>query len=174
MVTAVSPVATALMPISQAAAWFFLTRSGDDVAAVYGTVSKAAAFYCAWALFKKFIEGEARELGHISMGTLAIASSGVFGPYYSKLASIGGCALVLLNFGLPAYYILIKWNASKLAQVVKNDTSATGVLWAYIFKIYYVSSMIFWSVALYKIWKLPQLPTPPVSSGYSSVNDKEP
>jgi hypothetical protein len=142
----VSVVATALMPISQAVAWYMVLQSNiADRRSIYSAVWKISAFYCAWALFNRFFQGVTEELGMYSMGFLAVASF-----FQKKIFSIIGTVLVLLNFGLPAYSILIAWGPSELAETVKNSDTELAIIWAYIFKLYFVSNFCLWGLVLRK------------------------
>jgi hypothetical protein len=148
----INPLTTALMPVSQTVAWYLLLTPSYDL---FKSVSGISAFYCAWALFKRLIQGESKELGHISMGLLAVASF-----MEKKNFSIAATSLVLANFALPAYFIF-SWSAEELAKKIKKTTSEEGIIWAWIFKVYFVSSICFWSFVLYRFIKMP--------SDYSSV-----
>jgi hypothetical protein len=151
--TVINPLITALMPVSQTVAWYLVLTPSYGL---FKSVSGISAFYCAWALFKRFIQGESKELGHISMGLLAVASF-----MQKKNFSIAATGLVLANFALPAYFVF-SWSAQELAQKIKKTTSEEGIIWAWIFKVYFVSSICFWSFVLYRFIKMP-------SDAYSSV-----
>lgn len=143
----INPVATALMPISQSVAWYLLMTPRYDI---FKSISGISAFYCAWALYKKYIGGDAKELGHISMGLLAVASY-----LEKKNFSIAATSLVLANFAIPAYFVFT-WSAEETAKIIKKTTETDGIIWAYIFKVYFVSSICFWGTVLYKFVKLPE------------------
>jgi hypothetical protein len=143
--TAINPVTTALMPISQAVAWYLVATPSYDL---YKSVAGTAAFYCVWALIKRYIQGESKELGHFSMGMLAIASF-----MQKKNFSIAATVLVLLNFVIPAYFVL-SWSAEELAQKVKKCTTQEGIIWAWIFKAYFVSCICFWGFVLSRFIKI--------------------
>lgn len=61
---------------------------------------------------------------------------------------IFSCILILLNFAVPAKYVLA-WPVSKLAHI-RNKT----FLWAYIFKIYFASSLLLWSFTTFTLAKV--------------------
>jgi hypothetical protein len=152
--TTINPFVTALMPISQTVAWFLvLTQSFD----LFKSVSGISAFYCVWALVKRFIQGESKELGHISMGLLAVASF-----MEKKNFSIAATCLVLGNFALPAFFVF-SWSAQELAHRVKQTKTpldrgiqgSYGIIWARIFKAYFLSSICFWGFVLYQFIELP-------------------
>jgi hypothetical protein len=139
--TTINPFTTALMPLSQTVAWYLVLTPSYDL---FQSVSGISAFYCAWALFKRFIQGESKELGHISMGLLAVASF-----MEKKNFSIAATGLVLANFALPAYFIF-SWSAEELAKKIKKTITQEGIIWAWIFKTYFVSCICFWGFVLYQ------------------------
>ena len=145
-------VSTSLMPISQTAAWFALITSGNNAAnptnKLYTTLAVTSSFYCGWALYKVLIQGDENELGQYSMGLTAVATF-----CQSKYASLGGLGLVVANFAL-AIYLVMGMSAAKLAEVVKQTNSTEGIIWAWIFKAYLLSSFVFWSVAFSRVWNL--------------------
>jgi hypothetical protein len=152
----INPIATALMPISQALAWFFVLSPRFNL---NKSVTEIASFYCAWALYKRFVLGDSMEFGYITMGLLAIAAH-----LENKKLSIAATALVLANFGVFAFSIFTM-SAEDLAQGAKGSTSEEAIVWAYVFKAYFLSSMCFWSTVLFKYTKLQQAYTPVGSSG---------
>lgn len=145
---------TALMPISQLVSWYLVATSttgsstSSSMTQFYNRLGAIAGFYCAWALYNRYLGGNVRELGQYSMGVLTICS------YYHKYApTVLATCLVLFNFLAPSYFILIKWNSTELARNVKNDTSSLAITWANIFKAYFVSNIALWSYVLYKFYK---------------------
>ena len=151
----------ALMPISQSAAWYLVTlypyhtlnsstgTGGSGAPSFYNIVSTIACFYCVWALYNRYLGGNVRELGQYTMGILTICT------YYHKyIPSIIATCLVLSNFLLPSYFIVIKWNCTELARNVRNDTSSIAIVWAVIFKLYFISNILLWSFILFKFYKL--------------------
>lgn len=164
---AISILATALMPLSQCIAWYMVafdtprtTRTPPTYTTLlessssppsarlihfYQVVCGIASFYCLWALYNRYLGGAVQELGHFSMGSVAVAT------YFQHLiASMMASTLVILNFLLPSYFILWHWNAATLAETVKGNTSTLGIAWAYVFKMYFVSQILLWSTILYK------------------------
>ena len=83
------------------------------------------------------------------MALLAVASH-----LQRRNLSLAATTLVLANFLVPAYYVL-QWSPSKLARVAKKSDSDLAILWAYIFKVYFISCILFWSVVWHKFWNLP-------------------
>ena len=155
----------ALMPLSQCVAWYFVMdiRGISRNAAAYTTLEQAhspllynlyqvvcriASFYCLWALYNRYIGGAVQELGQFSMGATALATY-----CQNWTASMITSLLVLLNFLLPSYFILWKWDAATLAETVKQDSSALGMVWAYIFKVYFVSQILLWCTILSKLYR---------------------
>jgi hypothetical protein len=144
----ISIVALALMPISQAVSWYLILEHP-----LYASVWKIAAFYCVWALYNRFFVAP-QELGQFSMGFLAVAAY-----LERKNVSIVGAIFVLLNFAVPAYYVL-SWSPSKLARNVKKSDTQLAIIWAYIFKLYFISNFCLWSMVLHKIWNKDRAYTP--------------
>jgi hypothetical protein len=150
-------VTTALMPISQALAWFFVLSPRFSL---YKSVTEIASFYCAWAIYKRFILGDSGEVGYITMGLLALMSH-----LQHKKLSIAATALVLANF-LAFAYTIFTLSAHDLAEAAQGSTSQSAIVWAYIFKAYFLSSICFWSTVMFKFIKCPSgLP-----STYTPVN----
>jgi hypothetical protein len=162
-----NPVTTALMPISQALAWFFVLSPRFSL---YKAVTEIASFYCAWALYKRFILGDSMEWGYITMGLLALMSH-----MENKKLSIAATALVLANFGVFAYSVFTL-SANDLAENAQDSTSTGAIVWAYLFKAYFLSSVCFWSTVLFKFTKYPELPQTyaPVGSSGALLHDEAP
>lgn len=131
------------MPLSQAVAWYLVLSKNQPL---YRSVTAVTLFYCVWALYNRYLGGNPKELGQFSMGLAALATYCHHRP--SSIAAVG---LVLFNFAGVAYFILIAWDARQLAKNVKNDVSSLAILWAYIFKAYFVSNMALWSLVIYKL-----------------------
>jgi hypothetical protein len=142
----VNIIKTSLMPISQAVSWYMVSNQP-----LYPAVSKISTFYCLWALYNKYLAGQKEELGHISMGLLAVATF-----MKKKNVSIAANVLVLANFLLPAYYVVLSWSAKKVALKVKKSDTDQAILWAYIFKAYFISNIFLWSTVLYKFYNISQ------------------
>ena len=141
----VNPLFMLLMPVSQAVAWYLVVAKPSS--RLFTTVFQTSAFYCAWALWKNVVERQ-EDLGSVTMGCLAVASY-----LQHRILSLAATALVLLNFLAPAYFVL--WSSPRtLALMVKESDNSLAMTWAYIFKMYFVSSILFWSVVFYKLWKL--------------------
>ncbi|KAL7557059.1 hypothetical protein ACA910_009895 [Epithemia clementina (nom. ined.)] len=144
----INTVAMSLMPISQTAAWYALITSDNatnPTGALYMTLGWTSSFYCGWALYKVLVEGDKKELGQYSMGLTALATF-----CQSKYASIGALGLVLVNFCYPIYLVM-GMSASELAKLVKKTDSKKAIVWAWTFKGYLVSNLIFWGFALSKV-----------------------
>ena len=142
---AISTIATALMPISQAVAWYAVLATKP---LSYPNVMYTALFYCLWALYNRYIAGVTQELGQYSMGFMTVAAY-----FQNRPVSMIAATVVLLNFLLPAYYILYKWGLKELAENVKNDTSRKGIIWAIVFKTYFVSQIGLWCTILFKLYR---------------------
>uniref|UniRef100_A0A7S1UWQ4 Mitochondrial pyruvate carrier n=1 Tax=Grammatophora oceanica TaxID=210454 RepID=A0A7S1UWQ4_9STRA len=134
-------VLTALMPISQATSWFLVTKASDTPKDLYANVSKLALFYAGWAGLNIY-RGRS-DVGIASMGCLSLASY-----CQHKNLTAASTALVIANFGLGAQYVLLQWDAKTLA-----DKLGRSINWAYIFKGYFYSSILFWSTVMYKVVK---------------------
>jgi hypothetical protein len=144
------------MPLSQVLAWFFILSSPSRFS-LWKTVSEVASFYCAWAVYKRFWLGDVMEFGYITMGCLALASY-----YEQRRASMAGTLLVLANFLVFAHAVFTA-SAEDLAKNAKGSTAHDAIVWAYIFKVYFASSIVMWSTVLYKFVKVPQS-YPPIDS----------
>lgn len=155
----INVVTTALMPISQALAWFFILSPRFSF---YKSVTEIASFYCAWALYKRFVLGDSGEFGYITMGLLAFMSH-----LENKKLSIAATAIVLANFLVFAYTVL-SLSAYDLAKAAQDSTSQSAIVWAYVFKAYFLSSICFWSTVLFKFTKEPGLPSTYTPVGSSS------
>lgn len=135
-----NPYLMALMPLSQATGWTLMLSSSYSAASLYSNVLGMSSFYCAWALYKRF-QGDRKELGHISMGLTALAAA-----TNMKWPTAAGVSLVILNFAVIAKLVLVDLSPEDLAKVAKKS-----VIWAYVFKAYFISSIFFWSTVLYKL-----------------------
>ena len=147
----VNVIAASLMPISQIAAWFALSKTdsaSDPTKALYLTLGATAAFYCAWALFNVFVENDTNELGHYTMGLAAI---GCF--CQSKYVSLAGIGLVILNFIL-ALFLVFGMSAADLAHAAKDSDTWAGIAWSWIFRAFAISSTVFWCLAFHMVLKI--------------------
>ena len=142
----VNKFTTALMPISQAVCWYLVLH--DEKFMIFDSIFYMASFYCLWAIYNRLFVTP-RELGFISTGVLAAG-----GYLQDRTISMVGLILVEANFAIPASQIL-GWRASQLAHVVKKDDKA--VLWAHIFKLYFISNMLLWSVVLNNVFRIEQV-----------------
>ncbi len=136
MVASSTLIGTIVMPASQSVAWYMILKKPN----IYLSVLFVSSFYCLWALYNRYHAGLTQELGQYSMGILAQASY-----CQSRMGSLVGTSLVLANFALPAYWILIEWSARTVAKTVKDDE--TAIVWAYVFKLFFVSNLLLWGVA---------------------------
>jgi hypothetical protein len=148
----VSIIGMALMPLSQSLAWYLLWQATGhhrttSTLLLYSNVAKIAAFYCAWALYNIVIAKQ-KDLGLFTMGLLAVAAY-----LEHRVASMVGTLLVLANFGFAAYFVLA-WSPNKLAKIVKKTDTPLAIVWAYVFKCYFVVSILFWSVVLKQFYQL--------------------
>jgi hypothetical protein len=150
-------VTTTLMPVSQALAWFFVLSPRFSL---YKSVTEIASFYCAWAIYKRFFLGDSGEVGYITMGLLAMMAY-----LEHKKLSIAATALVLANF-LAFAYTVFTLSAHDLAEAAQGSTSKSAIVWAYIFKAYFLSSICFWSTVLFKFIKYPAA----LPSSYTPLN----
>jgi hypothetical protein len=142
----INVIAMALMPISQGVSWYFVLSNATGTP-LYPTVCGIASFYCAWALYNRYLAGVVQELGQYSMGAAALATY-----FQHRPLSMAATGLVLFNFVAPGYLIVWKWSVRELAKNVKQDTSALGMVWARIFKLYFVSNIALWCTILYKFY----------------------
>lgn len=138
-------ITLALMPISQGASWYLIIKES-----LYPSIFKIAVFYAVWALYNRFFLGATLEMGHYSMGVMAVCS------YFQKRPiSIMACVLVLVNFLAFAYWILLAMGPRELAAVFKHDAATLGIIWAWTFKAYFLSQISLWSFILWKLYKEP-------------------
>jgi hypothetical protein len=77
---------------------------------------------------------------------------------------------LLANF-LAFAYRVFTMSAHDLAEAAQQgSTSPSAIVWAYIFKAYFLSSICFWSTVLFKFVKYPaSLPSTYTSVGSSSA-----
>jgi hypothetical protein len=138
-----------LMVSSTAVAWRLVVSMSDTSELLFVNVSKIALFYCLWALYKVLLEGNSKELGHISNGLLALAS-GLEKRNYALAAII----LLLLNFAAPLGMCLSA-GPTKIAKLVQKREDTLGVIWACVFIAYLAIQMGLWSMVLHKFYQLP-------------------
>jgi hypothetical protein len=148
-------IRTTLMPLSQAVAWYMILRQRPLLAQVW----KIAAFYCVWALYNKYLGGIPQELGHVSMGLLALAA------YFNhRKASIAATALVLINY-LAALGIIASLTAHDMSTKMKKRDDWLGITWAHTFQLYVLSNLALWTLVLVELVQQPS-----DSNTYSVVN----
>ncbi|KAL3925066.1 MAG: hypothetical protein SGARI_005916 [Bacillariaceae sp.] len=100
-----------------------------------------------WALYNRYLGGRPQELGHISMGIMAITAF-----FQRKYLAMAACALVIANFGVVVPLIFSKGPAG-LAKMIQKDTSALSMTWAYIFCVYILSNVVLWCYVLYRLYQ---------------------
>lgn len=142
---AINLITMALMPISQGASWYMIIKQS-----FYPSIFKISIFYAVWALYNRFLMGATLEMGHYSMGIMAVCS-----VFQKRSACMIACALVLVNFLAFAYWILLLMGPHELAAVFKHDITKTGLVWAWTFKAYFVSQISLWSFIMWKLIKEP-------------------
>lgn len=145
--SSISPIKTALMPLSLGTLWY-KTMSSTTETAFLNTLTQGSAFYCVWALYNRYLDGNKNELGHVSTGLMLLAT-------YSRRrwAMLVANALLVANFAVPAFLVL-KIPTSKLVRILKRvsvDEDPGAAWWAVIFKSYLALSAVFWSLTLYRI-----------------------
>jgi hypothetical protein len=139
-----------LMVASQAVSWTYVIKSNGT--ALYRAVWQLSLFYVAWALYKKIFLGDENELGHISFGLLALATY-----LEKKWLSVAANLLLLANFSF-ALYIIWSFSPKELADMIKKDDTALGLVWGYTFDAYIISSSLLWAFVLSKLVKLTETP----------------
>jgi hypothetical protein len=140
-------IATSLMPISQAVAWYLVLRNGDGQPN-YSMFAGIAGFYCAWALYNRYLGDLKQELGQYSMGLMVLAC----GWSQNRFASMAACGLILVNYAVPIG-VVFPLSAHDMAQKFRKDTRPIAIAWAYIFKLYLISNVGLWSTVLYQLYQ---------------------
>jgi hypothetical protein len=137
-----------LMPISNITSWVLIVSSprGDSAAVLLERVWKIATFYMLWALYNKYLGGRPQELGHVSMGLMAITAF-----FRMKYPSMAACALVILNFAVVVP-IIVSNGPKGLAKLLYKDTSALTMVWAYTFVMYILSNVCLWCYVMYRLY----------------------
>ena len=147
----VNPFGVGLMSLSQVVSWYLVLNQGSDQQ-LFDSVSKIAAFYCGWALVNRYLGGNSGELGHFSMGILAIAAY-----LKSRIGSLVGTGIVLVNYGVAFYFgFLLFGSAKKFAKAAKESVETIAIVWVYVFQAYVVSNLCMWSTVFYKFATLRQ------------------
>ena len=137
----VNPFGVGLMSLSQVVSWYLVLNQGSDQQ-LFDSLSKIAAFYCGWALAHKYLGGNAGELGHVSMGLLAMSAS-----LKSRIGSLVGVGIVLASYCV-AFLI---GSTKVLAVAAKTERMELIVIvWVCLFLTYVVSNLCLWSIVLYK------------------------
>jgi hypothetical protein len=137
-----------LMPISNVTCWFWIVSAprGDSATALLHRVWKVAAFYMLWALYNKYLGGRPQELGHVSMGLMALAAF-----FQRKYPSMAACGLVILNFSVLVP-ILFSKGPRGMASLLYKDTSPLTMAWAYTFIAYILSNVCLWCYVMYRLY----------------------
>jgi hypothetical protein len=150
-----------LMPVSNAVSWYLVvmaaaTPTGSSnggagpattslIGPLFQSVWKVATFYMIWALYNKYLGGRPQEMGHISMGLMALTAF-----FERRYLSMGACGLVILNFAVIIPFVISK-GPTGLAKAVYNDTSTITMSWAYTFILYTLSNLGLWSYVMYRL-----------------------
>jgi hypothetical protein len=158
------------MPASQAAAYWLLLSGASlryfssggggaggaaaaaaRVAHLYHGLAAVSAFYASWALYKRWFQGDANDLGHVTMGFLC-ASSLLRRPHLAAAANV----VVLLHFVFALYLVFVLFpTAAALAKAVKKSVTAGTLTWAWVLRVYMVSNTFLWyRVLTTKVWPL--------------------
>jgi|UniRef100_A0A8J9SFN1 hypothetical protein len=140
-----SLVGIILMPVSQIFAWHTVLKRSP----LFTQVFYISMFYFGWALWKRIFLHDSGEIGFIPFGLLALTSY-LGKRNYSVIATL----LLLINFGFAAK-LAFGNNANQLAKMIKDDTSAIGIVWAYMFKAYIISSICLWGKVFHDFLQLP-------------------
>jgi hypothetical protein len=147
----VNVIATSLMPLSQTVSWTLVLRQAGGPASsphhFYPTIGGVAFFYCAWALYNRYLGGVPQELGQFSMGIMVLAC-------YTerRLYCLAACTLIMLNYLAPLG-LVVPLSAEQMARQFKKDTRSIAIVWAYIFKLYLLSNLALWSTVFYQIYQ---------------------
>lgn len=145
---AVKIVPWLLMPISNVTSWFLVVSAprGDSATVLLQRVWKIATFYMLWALYNKYLGGRPQELGHVSMGLMALAA-----VFQKKYLSMVACAIVILNFAV-VIPIIVSNGPKGLAKLLYKDTSPLTMMWAYTFVAYILSNVCLWCYVMYRLY----------------------
>ena len=140
----VNLIAMALMPISHGAAWYLVVQNQDNPSRFYQSVAAIAAFYCAWALYKIFGQGDKKEKGYLSMGFL-MTTSLLFNDF--PYGVMGATVLVILNFAAILPFFANR-GVSGIVKIVHKEVNPLTLTWGYIFLAYIVFNIVLWSYVL--------------------------
>lgn len=131
----------ALMPISHLASWYLLTESLSSAEEFHRAVAMVSAFYCLWALYKKYMEKNKKELGHMSMGILC-ASSILLSKRFPHLV-MTATIMVILNFAVIIPFFINR-GVEGLVKLVHKNVDSLSMVWGYVFLTYILSNTIMW------------------------------
>jgi hypothetical protein len=122
-----------LMPVSSVVVWILLAQVAANSLSLLPVVSGVGSFYALWAIRNRCCGGNPRELGHVSMGTLAAgATLGMCfdGAPWAYWITLTGCFMVFVSVAFVLSKIAC-WPLSKLAHVSQKTP-----IWAAVFKVY--------------------------------------
>ena len=141
------------MPLSHAASWYLLleAQKSGSLERFHQTVAAVAAFYCIWALYKRYIDLSVKELGQYSMGMLSVSSM-VFGnriPYLVMVATI----VVILNFAMVIPFFINRGVTGIVKLVHNKEVNTLTMTWGYVFLAYLLGNLVMWSWVLWSLYK---------------------
>ena len=153
----------ALMVVSNAVSWHAVAKSLRSLDLLRSVVWKIALFYALWALYNRLLGGNSRELGHVSMGLLALSclatahSPSSCSPGAARAALVASCGLVVLNFAAVLPMIVGAGGPAGFAKKVRDsgDASALVAAWGYTFAAYIASNVGMWSLVFARFATLP-------------------
>lgn len=150
----VNRIALALMPVSHGLAWYSVLQTQGEITQFVPTLGFIGSFYCLWALYKVHVKGDKMEKGHISMGSLVVASFRL-GALCSDLLSISQVyvvaaanALVLLNFVVVVPMIIKVGGIRALVEKAHKKATPLTLTWGYTFVGYILGNIVLWSYTL--------------------------
>ena len=141
----VNLIALALMPISHATSWHLLLQTTDDSATFHQTVAMISAFYCAWALVKKYVQGDKKEMGHLSMGILCAASL-LFAKKFTHLVMVADI-MVIFNFAFVVPFFVNR-GVTGIVKMVHKEVTTLTLVWGYTFLAYLLGNIVMWCFVL--------------------------
>ena len=130
-----------LMPASSATGWYLVLWTAVPLRE---TLFGLSCFYFLWAL-KNYLTTFPMERAHFAFGLV------LSGFYLGEGSQAGGVLIsagvlgALLGFCIASAKTL-PMSTGKLAYVMKKT-----VLWTHVLRTYYISSVCFWSLALYRL-----------------------
>jgi hypothetical protein len=161
----IDPIRTSLMPMSQIISWYYVIQYQNDIHALYLVVMYVSLFYALWALYNTLTQ-HIHDLGLYTMGIVTAVcyygsqTKNSYNPPSSLTSSssktmiLSALTFVWLNFIVVSYWVLYQFNAKKLAEAFKNNTTSTGITWAYVLKSYFISQIILWSFLFYRFYQM--------------------